>query len=185
MKHSSDVASLIVAITGGLLVVCAYIYVFKNEREGYVNSRFWIGIPPSTASAIIPLQVIAAIGFILFVLYATGILDTKPTTGVLSYLNGYSTTILLLIFFASSVAWPITARYYLDKKQIHEANTGHLLLVVTPLVAASISSVLFTAGAFEADMHPVAVVGILMFSAVVVLADGVGWNAKLILSHYA
>lgn len=183
LDNPSDIASLIVVIIGSIAVISSYIIVFGNEEDGYTTSRFWVGIPASTATSIIPLQLIAAIGFFMFTVYALGIVAPSPTVGILSYQNGYVTTVLYAMFFIASTIWPFATLSYLNEKKATSPSAVHLLGVVCPLLIAAISSILFTAGAFEADMHPVAVVGILLFSNVVVLADGVGWNAKLIWSH--
>ena len=52
------------------------------------------------------------------------------------------------------------------------------------LVVAAIMAILMVAAAFEDDMNPVGLYGVLAFATIVVLVDGVGWNAKLIYSHY-
>lgn len=183
MDRASDAASLVVVGVGGLAVVLSYAVVFAGERSSYLDSRFWAGIPPSTAAVLVPLQVLAGVGFVVFTLHATGLVGRSPGTGVLSYLHGYATTVLYAVFMASSVAWPFTARTYLDARDAGEATTLQLLAVVGPLVLAATSALLFTAGAFEATMHPTAIVGALAFATVVVLVDGVGWNARLILDH--
>lgn len=183
LDKPSDIASLIVVVAGSIAVISSYISVFGNEEDSYTTSRFWLGIPASTATSIIPLQLIAALGFFMFTGYALGLVAPSPTVGILSYHNGYVTTVLYAMFFIASAVWPFTTLSYLNEKKTTSPSFVHLFGVVCPLLVAAISSIVFTAGAFEADMHPVAVVGILLFSNVVVVADGIGWNAKLIWSH--
>lgn len=183
LDKPSDIASLIVVVVGSIAVISSYIIVFGNEEDSYTTSRFWVGIPAPTATSIIPLQLIAAIGFFMFTVYALGLVAPSPTIGILSYHNGYVTTVLYAMFFIASTVWPFATLSYLNEQKTASPSVVYLFGAVCPLLIAAISSILFTAGAFEADMHPVAVVGILLFSNVVVLADGVGWNAKLIWSH--
>lgn len=180
LEKSADIVSLAVCILGGAAVLVSYITVFGNEPTGFANSRFWGGISASTAYSIVPFQILAAFGFIAFSGYALGILAPAPSTGVLSYLNGYATTLLYATFFAASTIWPFTTLWFLNSPS---PSVGHLMGAVSPLIVAAVTAMLFTAGAFEADMHPIAVVGILLYSNVVVMADGVGWNAKFIWNH--
>lgn len=180
----SDAMSIAVIALGGVGVSTSYAYVFTGENSSYTNSRFWAGIPPSTARVLIPLQVLAAMGFLAFAWHVTGLSTRKsPRTGILSYSDGYMGTLILAMFFGASIAWPFTTRSYLNMKEFGNADLPHLIAVVIPLVIAAVSSTLLTAGAFEADMHPIAIIGVLLFSMVVVLVDGVGWNSKLILNH--
>ena len=51
------------------------------------------------------------------------------------------------------------------------------------MVLAALVAIVMTAGAFEADLEWPAVVGVLVFSCVVVMSDSEGWNAKLIHAH--
>ena len=51
-----DVPALISASIGGFLVLLAYFFAFQNEKGSYVKSRFGMGVPESTATALIPLQ---------------------------------------------------------------------------------------------------------------------------------
>lgn len=184
MPHrGSDWASLAVIAAGSVALAWSYARVFSGEGGDYVGSRFWVGIPRATATALVPMQLLAAVGFLAFVPFATGIAGRAPRTGILSYAEGYASTALFAVFFAASIAWPYAARSYLDEKAVGAATAADLLGAVFPLVVAAVCALLFTAGAFEGDMHPVSVVGVLLFSTVVVLADGVGWNAKLILTH--
>ena len=175
----SEFASAFVVCTGSIAVMWSYYRVFGTESSSYATSRFWIGIPANTANAIMPLQIIAGIGFIVFTIRALGLSGSSPTVGILSYYNGFATTMIYAAFFIASTVWPFATRYYLDNK----GTTMQLLGVVCPLIIAAVSSILLTAGAFEADMDYSAVIGVLVFSNVVVLADGIGWNAKLIWSH--
>ena len=166
-----DTPALVSAGIGGSLVLLAYVIVFRNEKESYVKSRFWVGINESTATALIPLQLAAAIGYIVFILYASGVADKRPQRGILTYLNGYSLTLSIWVFSIASILWPFSTQWYLDGSQtLHRA-----LLPASSLILAAVAAIVMTAGAFEADLRWPAILGIIAFSSVVVMADAVGW----------
>ena len=200
--HWSVASAAVVVAIGGYGVCYAYVDVFGNEEasdssshhqsvdaqndgDGYTNSRFWLGIQHDTALVLWPLQISAATGFVVFILYL--FIDAHrrrgpiASKGILSYLNGGATVLVFSMFFVCSYCWPYATRAYLNGGGI---NTHDMLRASVSLTGAAICAILMVAGAFEADMHPIAVLGILAFSNVVVLADGIGWNAKLIHSHY-
>lgn len=191
-----NTAAFSTAIIGSVLVISAYIIVFGNETAtSYTQSRFWVNIRQDTAASLVPLQLLAAFGFITFVIEACGVItpDAEPKQGVLTYT--YALTICLAAFTLSSALWPFAARSYLDHRDTRilaganvAANTSEKLaatLTATCLVIAAISAIVMTAGAFEGDMRPQAVIGVLFFANVVVLADGVGWNSKMLYSAFS
>ena len=169
-------AIVLPAVIGGICVISAYYLVFKDETGSYTDSRFWIGIPPANASSIIPLQALAAIGYVLFILGLAGHIGKRPTAGILSYSNGTVGIWLIVAFSLASTLWPFATRWYLDG----EAGAARAIFPVSTLLVAAIAAILMVAGAFEGDMHWISTLGILMFANVVVLADAVGWNAKLL-----
>jgi len=128
--------------------------------------------------ALIPLQFIAGFGYIVFILYASGVAEKRPQQGILTYLNGHILTLSIWIFSIASILWPILTLWYLDKGP-HTLTRA--LLPAGSLVLAAVAAIVMTAGAFEADLKWPAVIGILAFSSVVVLADAIGWQSKLIL----
>ena len=195
---SVDVTSLVI-VAGGVLVGTAYWDVFGREPakppgdkgDGYTNSRFWLGIRQDTAMLLWPLQLVAGLGFVVFVTYllidARRRRGTIAEKGILSYLNGGAAVLIFAAFFVSSYIWPYATKDYLDSADSSANGRGDgwcLVYVSLSLAVAAVSAILMVAGAFEANMHPLAVWGVLNFALVVVLADAVGWNAKLIHGHY-
>ena len=181
---SAHHATGIVSVLGGFAVVLSYVLVFRTETAGYTASRYWLGTTPvATASALIPLQIAGGLGFLVFVACVTGCVgNTVPTRGILSYGNGFVCTATVAIFLAASSAWPFATQRYLDLTPDARAWSD-AAGPVAALVAAALSAIVMVAGAFEGDMHPAAICGVLVFAMVVVLADGVGWNSMLILKH--
>lgn len=174
-----DAPALTLAAVGGAAVLITYGVVFRNERESYVESRFWLGIPASTATAMIPLQAAAALGYLVFLLYASGVADTRPQKGILTYGNGHGLAASVAVFSVASMLWPILTRWYLDSGS---PTVSRALLPGASLVLAAGAAVVMVAGAFEADLRWPAILGILTFSSVVVMADAIGWQSKLIFS---
>lgn len=170
-----DVPALTVAAVGGLAVACSYVLAFRGETEGFFESRFWLRMPPATTRALtFYLQIPAAIGYVVFLVYAAGIAGRcRPRTGVLSYCGGAGLTLTVALFSAASMLWAPLTRMHLDGK------CGRAWPALA-LVAAALAVILMTAGAFEADIDWKGVAGVLSLATVVVVVDGVGWNAKLL-----
>lgn len=183
MSPTANVWTIAVTIIGSIAVITSYFIVFSLEKTGYTTSRFWVGISESNATSLIPMQILAGVGFLLFVCNVVGLLGNRPSKGILSYWNGYACTIIFAAFFMASVLWPYAARRYLDARDAHTASAIDVFYVMSSLVVAACSAILMVAGAFEENMHPLAMVGILLFAMVVVLADAVGWNAKLMYGY--
>lgn len=177
-----DVPALILAAIGGAAVLVAYYGVFKDEKDSYVESRFWIGIHRSTATALVPFQVTAAFGYIVFLLYASGVAGTRPQQGILTYGGGCGLAASVTTFSLASVLWPILTKWYLDDGPL---TLSRALLPASSLVLAAAAAVVMVAGAFEANLRWPAIIGVLAFSSVVVMADGVGWQSKLLFKAVA
>jgi hypothetical protein len=167
--------TIAVSALGSVSVLLSYYSVFSGESQSYTRSRFWLGLSEENVKAVIPLQVASAIGFLVFLVSA---IAHPPRQGILSYLDGYGTPVILAAFFASSTAWTFLTKAHLDRP--------HACSWIGPsaaLIVAAISAVLLTAGVFEDDSSPPhRVLGALAFATVVTLVDAVGWNSRLILS---
>lgn len=160
-----------------------YLEINKNTDQGmfekYATSRLWLDIDKDTAKSLIPLQIIAGVCFVVVTIY---ILNSArdihwPTKGIYSYRGGVDA--IYLFFYVGAILWPLMTPIYLNSP-----GTGYCLLVSFSLVLSAIGSILLIAGAFEADGVPVwFVYSTLIFGSVVILADGVGWNARMIYQH--
>lgn len=168
--------STLISLFFGLVVIYSYYDVFSYEKQHYIESRFWLGLKPDSVKIIIPFQILAMIGFITFIYYCLKE-ETQPKKGILTYLNGNFLALLLFIFFISSTFWTYTTKFYLDKNIFSFRNA---IFPSLTLIVSAICAILMTAGAFEANMKKEAIISVLLFSFVVVLIDGVGWNSKLL-----
>lgn len=150
----------------------------EEEAQGnYFASPFWLGISQQSAKALSGLQLMAAIGFIVLILWRA-LAEQQPSTGILRKLPVF--TIVVVTFLMASLAWPYLARWALTSPS--PISVG---LCVTSLIVAALSVILMIADTFEAGKEApwYALAGALFLGLVVVLADGVGWSAALILSY--
>ena len=69
---------------GALVLFAAYYYVFSidTNNESYVKSKYWLGLNIKSIYALIPLQIISAIGFIVWMI---SVRNNPPKKGLLSY----------------------------------------------------------------------------------------------------
>lgn len=153
-----------IIVVGLLLsILLSYGIVFSGSGYSYINNPYWVGMDFTLIKTIIVLQIIAAVGFVVSLAWW---FRNDPKRGILS--ERYVLFILLSIFAISSAVWPWALKY------------NQSVLVVCSLVITAITSVLLLAGSVE-DQSPWWVsLGLLGFSTVTVLADGVMWNAAYI-----
>lgn len=148
----------------------------------YMTSPYWFRVPVPTVTAIVVLQLLAAIGYVVWFVW---LLMGRPTTAALppdhpgSLLDGRAATTLLLHgFLVASVVWPFAAYWH----QLQPASMGRALAACLPLWVAALCVIGLIGATFEAWAPPAPTLGILFLGLVVVLCDGVGWSA-LCLKH--
>jgi len=157
-----------------ITVLALYYYSFKND---YINSKFWLGIPQNVITALIPLQILAAVGGLIWYI---SIRENPPDIGLLSYniFNNPVYDILVFFFLLGSILWPISL---MQHELIENKTLLKSLLCCSGLFIAAISGILLQAGSFEANnITPLALAGITLFNTTVVLNDGIGWSARLL-----
>lgn len=170
---------------GGTAVLASYALALGNvgnlfppipgeaATTSYLDTPFWLGVPRSTVIAMSVIQVMAAIGFVVLVLWRA-LAAEEPTNGVLAKLPAYLATIIT--FLLASALWPYLARWALGSPSGLSVGA-----CVASLIVAAVAVILIVADAFESDATPwYALVGALVLGTVVVLGDGVGWSARLI-----
>lgn len=179
-----------VTAVGGAAILTSYALAIGNagnmfapvageqEAKGdYFNSPFWMGISQQSAKAITGLQLMAAIGFIVLILWRA-LAEKQPSRGLLHKLPVF--TIVVVVFLMASLAWPWLARWALTSPT--PVSVG---LCVLSLIVAALSVILLIADTFEAGKEApwYALTGVLFLGLIVVLADGVGWSASMILAY--
>ena len=157
---------LITLIILGLVVLISYyFYLVKDSKSGYIEHKFWFGMPQNVVKMLIVFQLFAVIGFLTTII---SWIKSPPKKGVMS---GNNLFYALILFLVSATIWPV-ATYY----KIH-------WLVILSLILTAISSILLLAGTIEEakeDIKWYKVLGMLCLCLVTVLADGVLWNANYI-----
>ena len=162
----------------GITVLAVYYYIFNiKENQTYFDSKYWLGISPNLIMALIPFQILAGIGAII---WYKSIRDNPPNIGLLNYriLNNPMYDILVFFFLFGSILWPLSL---LQHKLIEQKTISKSLFCCFGLFIAAISGILLQAGSFEANnITPLALIGITLFNTTVVLNDGIGWSARLL-----
>lgn len=142
------------------------------QSVSYFESPYWLNLPRSSVTVIVAFQALAAVGYIMW--YVSIVME-RPTTGLLADMRWLVASTLL--FLVPSAVWPFSAFYLLR-------NTSSVTNAVASsacLWLAATGIMLMVGGTFEDKREsPIALLGILLTSLVVVIADGVGWSALAI-----
>ena len=174
-----DVPLLVTIVLGGLALIVCYVVVFRKEKQGYIKSRMWMGYPKSIVYMLITFQVLALIGFFMAYFTPGGLIFGKsPAEGLLSR-GRWVTSLLTGIFLISSCVWPFMAA-----RSFNRGDSLSRFVCAASLVVSSIAIMLLLAGSVEEIEKPrvIVVTGLLLLAITVVLADGVMWNARFILT---
>ena len=144
----------------------------KNDSKGtsYIHHPLWLDIPTSIVKAIVVLQIIALISYLVWIYY----LDThRPEKGILASQGLIHS--LNLSFLLSQALWP-----HLVKPFMNKPNFTNSLLASLPLWLSAFSVSVLTYGTFEAYSHILPHVVSILVCVVVVLLDGFGWTTRAI-----
>lgn len=178
------VAHLILQSVIGVLVLLSYVLVLGNAG-GYFSlsgskknpsSPYWLGLDATTTGMLTFWQITAAVGYIVIMLYMNGVWGGGPSKGLLTYGQGAAQVghYLLYAFLVSSLCWAFLAHRAL------EAGGAWVWLCAGCLWVAAAAVLLLIGGIFEDDAPWFVTGASLYLGAVVVLADGAGWAARLI-----
>lgn len=165
-------------LVGALVAVSYLIVLFDNAGlfplssaagTSFFTNPYWLGLASDTVTVIVLLQMLAAVGAILWFIW----LVTSPEKQFENTMLSTETNriFILQLFLWSSVAWPFTAYLYLNDK-----STTNAILACSPLWLAAVAVVLMIGATFESNAPPIALLSILFLGLVVVLCDGVGWS---------
>lgn len=160
----------------GISVLISYYITFRDEKQNYMNSRFWLGLSKNNILALVVFQLLALIGAVIFFTWINGYWGKPPSNGLLVYNNGNVAKCLIWSFLLASMFWS-----FLAKKSLVTNELIWVCLTVLVLCIAGISVIGLLAGAFEnQDTPTLAFIGIIELASVVVLADAIGWNSLFI-----
>jgi hypothetical protein len=143
-----------------------------SGSHSYLDSPYWLGLKRSNTTVLVGLQVLAVIGYIVWLV---DLLSTPPTTGLLK--SSWWQLVSMCTFLIPWAVWPYATYYALQ----NPSNTSIVLLPCACLWLASLGVILMIGGTFQNESaNPRSLLGILLLGLVVVLVDGVGWSAVAI-----
>lgn len=159
-------------LLGGIVFSYAASSLVKNDSKAasYIHHSLWLDIPTSIVKAIVVLQIIALISYLVWISY----LDThRPEKGILASQEVLHS--LNLSFLVSQALWPHLVKPFTNKQ-----NLTNSLLASLPLWLSAFSVSVLTYGTFEAYSHILPHVVSILVCVVVVLLDGFGWTTRAI-----
>jgi hypothetical protein len=165
----------------GLALITSYGVVLVNLGGGfpldglvstsYIDSPYWLGMPKDTIVGIVVLQILAAIGYLIWFFW---LINTEISIGLLRY--NWIKTLQIVVFLLSSVIWPYTAYIYM----LRPTSVTRAIISSSFLWLAACSVIFMIGTTFEARAPVAPTLGILFLGNVVILADGIGWSALAI-----
>ena len=155
----------------GLGILLSYYPIVKTQGKPH---DYWVGMPRNTRILLHVFQILAAIGFLVYVGDLLFGRKQLPKKGI--FKNQYALPILITGILVFSLAWSFLV--------VHYFKTGNLkIMVVLSLVLTAICSILLLAGEFENEGKWYTVLSLIVFNVVTVLCDAIGWNSKFILNR--
>jgi hypothetical protein len=160
-----QVATMVVALVGGALVIASYAYLATSSPGGgYLDTPLWNGIGRHTVIALVAMQVLAAVGAVAAI--GTWIAN-PPKGGLMSRTGALPAT--LAVFLTASALWG----FLMAMKTPSKAGVS-----VTLIVAAATSIAMLAGSAEESAPRWWVVLGLLLLCATTVLADAVVWQSR-------
>ena len=161
-----------------LILFATYYYVFSidTNNESYMDSKYWLGLKKETIRTLIPIQILSAIGFIVWFI---SVRNNPPKKGLLSYkfLNNPMYEVLVLLLVIGAIMWPLTL---LQKDILTNKTIYKTIICCSSLFICAFAGILMQAGSYEGNISALALLGITLFNTTVVLTDGIGWSSRLI-----
>lgn len=153
---------IVTALAIGVLI--SYKLYLVDNKNTYLTSKFWYGLPQNVVIMILVFQVLAVAGFIVALI---SWFIKPPTEGFLSkYLFS-----ILVVFFVSSILWSFSIHYSMR------------WLIIGSLIVTALSSILMLVGSIQEKKPRLYIVlGLLFLCIVTVLCDAILWNANYIIN---
>jgi len=173
-----DTASLIILIVGGAAVLASYFWVFRSEGASYLSpaNPYWLGYSNGTIQALVLLQVLAVVGFFLFVV--PWVVISPPEGGLGARKGALPAT--LALFLAAATLWAPAMKEAVKTRSRAHSNTWKGVGAGALFVCA-IASILFVAMAAEEDSPRwYVLLGTILFAGTTVLGDGVAYPARML-----
>lgn len=168
-----QVATLASSILLGGATLASYVPLVKQQVTN--KHDYWLGFPKGCKIVFYVFQVLAAVGFVAFVV--SYLRDGNFTQGLFSYHPAVVPTIVT-IMLAACFAWGLAVVAYMNKK----TRKWLKWVCVVALVITAVCAMLLLAGTVESESPKwYVLLGLLCFALVTVLGDAVAWNARFIL----
>jgi hypothetical protein len=168
----SQKTTLALSCVLGTTVLLSYVPIAKEQIAG--THDYWVGMPVNTQRMFYALMLLAAVGFVAFVVnYAS---TPVPQKGLLSY-SPIVVPVLVGLLLVGAIAWSVSVMYY-----VRSPSTMLKVACIASLVVTAACGMLLLAGYAETTAPKwYILLGLIAFCTVVVLCDGVAWSAKLAL----
>ena len=174
MLTSSQIATTAVAALLGLGTLGSYVPLITDQVKGTYD--YWLGFPQSNRTMFYVFQVFAAAGFLTF--FADYLKSAPAEQGLLSH-SPAIVPVVVGVLLAACLIWGIGIVQYM-----RAPSSWLKWMVAGSLVITGLCSILLLAGYAETkEPKWYVLLGLLLFSIVTVLADGVMWNARFILNY--
>ena len=135
--------------------------VFAQEQQSYLGSRFWVGIPKPLIRAIVAVQLVSLVGFLVAFFAPSGLIAGRKVPNAAH---------LTCLFFAGSVAWAFLARSALEG-----GGPVSVFLTIASLIMVAVANIMLLLSSIKVRNNT-ASIGLLLLALTVVLSDGIMWN---------
>lgn len=173
-----DTASLIILTVGGAAVLASYFWVFRSEGASYLSSSnpYWLGYSKGAIRALVVLQVLAVVGFLLFAV--PWVFISSPEGGLGARRGALPAT--LALFLVAAALWAPAMREAIKTGSRTHSKTWKGV-GAGALFLCAVASILFVAmAAEEANPRWYVLLGTILFAGTTVLGDGVAYPARML-----
>ena len=169
--RDEQIATLAIACILGTGVLGSYFPVIRDQVTKYYDH--WLQIPDDTRYMFYALQLLAAVGFIVWIIHYCS-KESEYKTGLFSYSKSV-VPVLVTLLLVASIAGP-SVQYC-----ARVPSAGTTVLTSGSLIVTACAPSCFLLVSWIDNPAWYATLGLLLFCLVTVLGDGVGWNARFLL----
>ena len=180
---ADSIIYLFFVILLGTLVPVSYAMIIYNvsglfpveSTSSYLNSPYWLSIPKGVRKWLVPLQLLAACGYIAHHIWIASNLQTLTTF----FRNRWLLVFNPIVLIVTSSLWPLATYYAITRPR----KFTPVVIACIALWSTAACGILNLVGTVMEYAPWYIVLGNTMFCIVVVLADGIGW-AWVCISEY-
>jgi len=164
---AQQVSILVITCILGPAILGSYVPIYQDQKSG--KHDYWLQIPSTTQYLFYAFWLLAAIGFIWYVLSVL-IWTSNDNAGLFSY-GAWVRPVLIALLLIAALGWSLGTWTHFHKG----ASKGW---ASASLVVTAICTILLLAGEAESNAPWHRILGLMAFAFTVVLIDPVMWNAK-------